>query len=80
MTDIDGIIDSLCKVGERCQIHFLWRPALKDPIDDIMLELAVTSAAEAIITFTTRDFKGSEAFSIRVITPQQMLREIGEPT
>jgi predicted nucleic acid-binding protein len=80
ITDVDGIIDYLCKVGEHFKIHFLWRPTLPDPNDDMVLELAVTSSAEAIVTFNNRDFTGSEAFGIRVITPQQLLREIGEPT
>ena len=80
ITDVDAIIDYLRRVGEHYKIYFLWRPALKDPNDDMVLELAVTSSAEAIVTFKNRDFKGSEAFGIRVITPQQLLREIGEPT
>ena len=78
--DVDAIIDYLCKFGEHFKIYFLWRPTLKDPNDDMVLELAVTSSAEVIVTFNGRDFRGAEAFGVRVITPQQFLREIGELT
>jgi putative PIN family toxin of toxin-antitoxin system len=77
--DVDAIIDYLCKVGEHHKIYFLWRPTLKDPKDDMVLELAVASHADAIVTFNRTDFKGARSFGIRVITPQQLLREIGEP-
>lgn len=76
--DIEAIIDYLCAVGEHHKIYFLWRPMLKDPKDDMVLELAVASKAEAIVTFNRTDFKGSETFGVRIITPQLLLKEIGE--
>ncbi len=76
--DIDAIIDYLCRVSERHLIYFLWRPILKDPKDDMVLELAVTADADAIVTFNKADFKGTDKFGIRVITPQQLLKEIGD--
>jgi putative PIN family toxin of toxin-antitoxin system len=77
-TDIEAIIDYVCAAGEHYKIYFLWRPILKDPKDDMVLELAVASKADAIVTFNRNDFKGSETFGIRIITPQQLLMEIGE--
>ena len=44
--DIDDILDYICGATERREIHFLWRPILKDPKDDHILELAVESAAK----------------------------------
>jgi putative PIN family toxin of toxin-antitoxin system len=67
--DIDEIIDYFCKVSERHLIYFLWRPTLKDPKDDMVLELAVTANADAIVTFNKADFRGTDKFGIRVITP-----------
>jgi predicted nucleic acid-binding protein len=78
-TDVEAIIDYLCKVGEHHKIYFLWRPLLRDSKDDMVVELAVASSADAIITFNRKHFKGSESFGIRIITPQELLREIGEP-
>lgn len=76
--DIDDIIDYLCRVGHHKKIYYLWRPLLKDPKDDRVLELAITASCDFIITFNTRDFQGIEPFGIRVVTPQEFLREIGE--
>jgi putative PIN family toxin of toxin-antitoxin system len=78
IADIHSIIDYICRVASHHQIHYLWRPVLKDPKDDMVLELAVSASADAIVTFNINDFKGSEKFSVRAIRPHELLREIGE--
>ena len=40
-SEIDEIIDMLCRQSKKCEIFFLWRPVLKDPKDDFVLELAL---------------------------------------
>ncbi len=77
-SDIDDIIDYLCAVGKRRQVHFLWRPNLKDPGDDFILELAVEAECDYIVTHNIKDFVGSENFQVEVVTPQRFLRIIGE--
>jgi len=77
-SDIDDILDYLCKVSEHRQIFFLWRPFLKDPKDDMILELGVEGEVDYIVTYNLRDFIGVEQFGIEAITPQKFLREIGE--
>ncbi len=75
--DIDAILDYiLSKAGIR-KIFYLWRPYLKDPKDDLILELAVESRSEYIITFNKRDFKGIGRFGIKAITPQEFMIERG---
>lgn len=76
--DIDDLIDYLCSVANLHKIFFLWRPFLKDPKDDLVLELAVEAECEAIITFNARDFIGAEQFGIGVLAPREFLREIKE--
>lgn len=75
--DIDDILDYVCRVAHPHQIYFLWRPFLKDPGDDLVLELAVEGACDFIVTHNVRDFVGAERFGIRVVTPKEFLREIG---
>jgi predicted nucleic acid-binding protein len=58
-------------------IYFLWRPFLKDPKDDMVLELSVAARAKYIVTFNTRDFKGTDKFGIEAITPKVFLNKIG---
>ena len=55
------------------KIFFLWRPCLKDPKDDLVLEVAVKSQCEYIITFNKKDFVGSEKFGIEVVTPYEFM-------
>ena len=45
-----GLVDYLCYVAHRQEIHFLWRPTLSDPGDEFILELAVAAACDAIVT------------------------------
>ena len=76
--DIDDILDFLCQIGEQRKIHFLWRPFLKDPKDDMVLELAVESGCDYIVTFNGKDFVGADQFGVSVIPPKEFLRIIGE--
>lgn len=76
--EIDDFIDSLCAVGRNHAIFFLWRPQLRDPGDEMVLEVAVTGRCEYIVTYNLRDFAGSEKLGVRAITPMQFLRMIGE--
>ena len=75
---IDDILDYVCRVTLRREIFFLWRPFLKDPKDDLVLELAVESESGFIITYNRRDFAGTETFGIKVLTPKEFLRKLGE--
>lgn len=77
-SDIDNILDYVCSVAHRRRIHYLWRPFLSDPKDDMVLELAVTAGCEIIVTYNKNDFAGAEQFGIHVMTAQEFLREIGE--
>jgi len=72
--DVDNVLDYLCAVANHRTIFYLWRPFLKDPQDDMVLELAVTSASTYIVTYNQRDFAGAEQFGIRVVTPKEFLQ------
>jgi putative PIN family toxin of toxin-antitoxin system len=76
--DIGDFLDYVCAVGVPHEVFFLWRPFLRDPKDDMVLELAVVAGCTSIVTFNQRDFAGAEAFGIRARAPIALLREIGE--
>jgi len=76
-SDVDDILDYLCSVALLQEIHFLWRPFLKDPRDDHVLELAVEAGCETIVTHNVKDFAGAEQFGIRIVGPREYLRGIG---
>jgi len=75
--DITDFIDFFCSVGENQEIFFLWRPFLPDSSDDLVLEVAVASGCDAIITYNKRHFKNTEKFGIRILDPKEFLSEIG---
>jgi putative PIN family toxin of toxin-antitoxin system len=76
--DVGDILDYLCLAANLHNIFFLWRPFLRDPKDDMVLELAVHAQCDYIVTFNLKDFVGIEQFGIQPVTPQQFLRMIGE--
>ena len=74
--DVRALIDYLCEVGIGQEIFFLWRPFLRDPNDDLVLEVAVAAGCNAVVTHNVRDFQGAEKLGVRVITPATFLREL----
>lgn len=77
-SDIDDILDYICRVAEHRQVHFLWRPFLRDPSDDMVLELAVESEVDFVVTHNLADFVGVRQFGLEAVTPAEFLRLIGE--
>jgi len=76
--EVSIFIDSLCTIAHHHQIYFLWRPFLTDVNDDLVLELAVSANCEYILTHNISDFRASERFGIRAITPKEFLQIIRE--
>lgn len=74
--DIGAILDYLCSTAHRQEIFFLWRPSLRDPKDDMVLELAVAAEADAIVTHNKRDFAGASDFGVEVLTPPELLQRL----
>lgn len=71
--DIDVFMDLWCKRGEEQRIYFDWRPALRDPDDDMLLELAVAGGVAFLITSNIRDFAAAKNFAFAVVTPGEFL-------
>jgi predicted nucleic acid-binding protein len=75
--EVDDVLDYVCSVAHLQEIHFLWRPVLKNSRDDHVLELATEAGCETIVTHNIRDFAGSERFGVRAVRPGGFLRSIG---
>jgi putative PIN family toxin of toxin-antitoxin system len=71
-----GVVDYLCSVAHRQEIHFLWRPTLSDPHDEFVLELGVAAGCHAIVTHNVRDFRGARGFGPAVVTPASFLEMV----
>ena len=74
--EIDVILDNICALSDFQKIYFLWRPYLKDPKDDHILEVAVASKTRIIVTHNLKDFKGIENFGIKAMRPGKFLEVI----
>ena len=56
---------------------FSWRPRLKDPDDEMILELAVGASCDYIVTYNKADFPGVEKFGVELVTAKELLQKIG---
>ena len=78
--DVSVLLDAVATVCTPVRLAFLWRPTLRDPDDDMVLEAAVNGQAHAIVTFNRRDFRPAmEKFGIEVLTPGAAVERLGGP-
>ncbi|MFZ4857123.1 MAG: putative toxin-antitoxin system toxin component, PIN family [Desulfuromonadaceae bacterium] len=73
--DIDNVVDFICSMAVRNKIFYLWRPVLKDPGDDFVLELAVKANA-AVVTWNVADFKRAAQFGVAALNPRDFLASL----
>ena len=75
--EVDIFVTALIAMAEPVKTHFLWRPQLRDPGDEMVLEAAVNGRADALVTFNVRDFGNTpEQFGIQLLLPRQALERI----
>lgn len=77
-SDVDDFLDYICKIANKRKIHYLWRPFLKDFKDDMVLEIAIESGSELIVTHNVKDFHGVENFGIKALTPKEFIKILEE--
>lgn len=70
---VDRFLDFLVSRSNRRQTFFLLRPFLRDPKDDFVVELALASRADYIVTWNVRDFTQASEYGISVIRPNEFL-------
>jgi putative PIN family toxin of toxin-antitoxin system len=77
---VDRFLDLLARISIRREVYFLLRPFLRDSKDDFIIELAVASRADYLVTWNVRDFAGAEEYGIAVIRPNEFLAMLENPS
>lgn len=74
---VDIFLDAVIAMAEPVETHFLWRPQLRDPNDEMVLETAVNGRADALVTFNLRDFgTAPEQFGVQLLLPRVAIGRI----
>jgi len=68
-----GFLRYLASIAHLQDVHFLWCPFLRDPDDDMVLECAVASGSQHIVTHNVKDFKRAPELKVNAITPAEFL-------
>jgi putative PIN family toxin of toxin-antitoxin system len=72
--ELSALIDAIAAVAIPVSISYLWRPMLRDPDDELVLETAVNGNANLLLTFNERDFAGAWSFGPIISRPGPALR------
>ena len=74
---IDEFLAELAALIEPVGVHFQWRPQVKDPNDEMVLEAAINGEADALVTYNIADFASAGArFAIPTIRPPELLKKV----
>jgi predicted nucleic acid-binding protein len=75
--EVGIFVDAVIAMVEPVESHYMWRPMLRDPGDELVLEAAANGRASAIVTFNQRDFGTTPLqFGVEVLGPAVALRRI----
>lgn len=74
----NDLLDALFSRGTLVDIHYRWRPNLRDEGDNHLIELAIAANARYLVTSNTRDFSGGDLRfdRVEVIEPTRLVREL----
>lgn len=74
--EVDELFDALLSVSKWTDVYYLFRPNLKDESDNHLIELAVASNSQYIITHNKKDFLDCELkFNIQILNAQEFLQK-----
>jgi predicted nucleic acid-binding protein len=70
---INGFLSALAVGVEPVSLHYIWRPQLSDPADEMVLEAAVNPRVDALVTRNVKKFSiAGSRFGLAVNTPAQV--------
>jgi putative PIN family toxin of toxin-antitoxin system len=77
VVQVNDVLDALTQVIIPVHMSFRWRPRLKDPGDEMVLETAVNGEADRLVTFNLRHLAAAAGeFGIRALLPRDVWKEV----
>lgn len=70
---VEAVLDMICHEAVQQAVHFLWRPQLRDPKDEMVLEAAVNARADYLVTHNIADFSRCHFDGLHIVTPRQFI-------
>ncbi len=78
--ELDSVLSALAVWVHPVKLHYVWRPQLRDPGDEMVLEAAANGSVHAIVTHNKRDFTdAAPKFGLQVISPAELLLLLENP-
>ncbi|MCC6197161.1 MAG: putative toxin-antitoxin system toxin component, PIN family [Burkholderiales bacterium] len=75
--EVDALLDAWSVHVVPVELRFSWRPQLRDPKDEMVLETALNGRAEALVTFNRDDFEhAARQFGVPLWRPQDLLARL----
>lgn len=71
--DVLAYLRYLTSITHLQDVYYLWRPFLRDPDGDMVLECAVASGSQYLVTHNIRDFQRIGELGVTPITPASFL-------
>lgn len=78
--DAQGFLRYLASIAHHQDVYYLWRPFLRDPDDDMVLECAVASGSPYLVTHNLRDFRKITELGVQPVTPAEFLALLRNPS
>jgi len=71
---LDDFLAELAALVEPVEVHFAWRPQVRDPSDEMVLEAAINGRADALVTYNVKHFAAAgDRFGIPILRPADVL-------
>jgi putative PIN family toxin of toxin-antitoxin system len=75
--EVDELLAELAALVEPVELHPRWRPQVRDPNDEMVLEAAINGRADALVTYNFTDFAlAGNRFRIPVVRPADLLKKV----
>lgn len=77
LEEIDEFLAAFASAVEPVDLHFRWRPQVRDAGDEMVFETAVNGHADALVTHNESDYReAARRFDLRIMGPAEALRRL----